>query len=543
MGISEEVGGLVRLLAGQARRVEVGIEQVDDLAARSVRSILALFQSGESPDPSDLRRVLNHLNITSWSDCFGEVAFLEAEIFTNEGDGESSLLWSLMGLMIYSMAVLSDSTLIGKKMKIQGFFPRQESTVAIEHLSFDCFRCPISLELMKDPVTVSTGQTYDRSSILRWLKSGNNTCPITGEKLADSVLIPNSIIRKLVGFYCHEKGISISQHRKTHKKDLSKTLSPSTPAAVGAIRMAATVVVGKLASGAPEMKHIAAYMIRILSKLNNFNRICLVEAGAVRWLLGLLSSSDTSLQENSVAALLNISKHHSGRTNIFDSGGLALVVQIMKTGHKVEVQQNAAAILFYLSAKDECREAIGDIPEAIPALIEILKNGNYRGKKNAIVTLYALLLFSGNQAKVLAADVVTVIAELLEAAEEDLIADCIGVLAKIAERQDGTNAILKSPAVVDQLVRVLRTSSSPSGREYCASALISLCKNGGEKAPSMLEKMPLLMPSLYSLLSEGSRKASKKARSLLNYMHQFADHGYSQTLASAELEDPMVHVL
>ncbi|XVF61030.1 hypothetical protein PTKIN_Ptkin08bG0095500 [Pterospermum kingtungense] len=34
------------------------------------------------------------------------------------------------------------------------------------------FRCPISLDLFTDPVTLCTGQTYDRSSIEKWLASG-----------------------------------------------------------------------------------------------------------------------------------------------------------------------------------------------------------------------------------------------------------------------------------------------------------------------------------------------------------------------------------
>jgi hypothetical protein len=30
------------------------------------------------------------------------------------------------------------------------------------------FLCPVSMELMKDPVMVATGHTYDRPSIKRW---------------------------------------------------------------------------------------------------------------------------------------------------------------------------------------------------------------------------------------------------------------------------------------------------------------------------------------------------------------------------------------
>ncbi|XP_062098902.1 U-box domain-containing protein 12-like [Humulus lupulus] len=39
----------------------------------------------------------------------------------------------------------------------------------------DDFRCPISLELMKDPVIVSTGHTYERSCIQKWIDIPGST--------------------------------------------------------------------------------------------------------------------------------------------------------------------------------------------------------------------------------------------------------------------------------------------------------------------------------------------------------------------------------
>ncbi|XP_004240176.2 U-box domain-containing protein 26-like [Solanum lycopersicum] len=60
------------------------------------------------------------------------------------------------------------------------------------------FRCPISLDLFKDPVTLCTGQTYDRSSIEKWLSCGNLTCPVTMQKLHDSTIVPNTTLRHLI---------------------------------------------------------------------------------------------------------------------------------------------------------------------------------------------------------------------------------------------------------------------------------------------------------------------------------------------------------
>ncbi|KAH7839276.1 hypothetical protein Vadar_002118 [Vaccinium darrowii] len=60
------------------------------------------------------------------------------------------------------------------------------------------FRCPISLDVMKDPVTLSTGITYDRENIEKWIESGNNTCPITNQLITNQEPIPNHAIRKMI---------------------------------------------------------------------------------------------------------------------------------------------------------------------------------------------------------------------------------------------------------------------------------------------------------------------------------------------------------
>ncbi|XP_059307890.1 U-box domain-containing protein 27-like [Lycium ferocissimum] len=60
------------------------------------------------------------------------------------------------------------------------------------------FRCPISLDVMKSPVSLCTGVTYDRCSIQRWLDSGNNTCPATMQVLQTKELVPNHTLQRLI---------------------------------------------------------------------------------------------------------------------------------------------------------------------------------------------------------------------------------------------------------------------------------------------------------------------------------------------------------
>lgn len=43
------------------------------------------------------------------------------------------------------------------------------------------FLCPITHGLMRDPVVVSSGHTFERSAITRWLEMGQRTNPVTSE--------------------------------------------------------------------------------------------------------------------------------------------------------------------------------------------------------------------------------------------------------------------------------------------------------------------------------------------------------------------------
>ncbi|EPS57490.1 hypothetical protein M569_17328, partial [Genlisea aurea] len=64
------------------------------------------------------------------------------------------------------------------------------------------FLCPISLQIMADPVILSSGHTFDRSSIQRWFDSGNRTCPISKKPLSENPsLIPNFALRSLISNY------------------------------------------------------------------------------------------------------------------------------------------------------------------------------------------------------------------------------------------------------------------------------------------------------------------------------------------------------
>ena len=58
--------------------------------------------------------------------------------------------------------------------------------------------CPISHELMTDPVVCSDGHTYDRKGIETWFRQGKQTSPLTGAVLTSKNLVPNHALRSLI---------------------------------------------------------------------------------------------------------------------------------------------------------------------------------------------------------------------------------------------------------------------------------------------------------------------------------------------------------
>lgn len=76
------------------------------------------------------------------------------------------------------------------------------------------YLCPITLDIMKDPVICSDGYTYERESILS-LK--NNLSPMTRQKIDRKNLIPNLAIKQLIQEFIVKNNLRETNFSKTLK--------------------------------------------------------------------------------------------------------------------------------------------------------------------------------------------------------------------------------------------------------------------------------------------------------------------------------------
>jgi hypothetical protein len=75
-------------------------------------------------------------------------------------------------------------------------------------------------------------------------------------------------------------------------------------------------------------------------------------------------------------------------------------------------KESAAATLFSLSVMDDCKVTIGDAG-AIPHLVDLLRNGSARGRKDAVTALFNLSIFSGNKVRIIKAKAVPLLVALV----------------------------------------------------------------------------------------------------------------------------------
>ena len=99
-----------------------------------------------------------------------------------------------------------------RKVNIQRFLSRNECYIDVSHrnnisitpISIQNeishvnpnFLCPISMEIMKEPVLAADGHTYDKPSIQKWFET-KNTSPITNLNI-DTIITPNITLRTII---------------------------------------------------------------------------------------------------------------------------------------------------------------------------------------------------------------------------------------------------------------------------------------------------------------------------------------------------------
>ncbi|KAK9029150.1 hypothetical protein V6N11_026273 [Hibiscus sabdariffa] len=525
LDILDEVKEQVQLVLAQFRRAKGRVDAPD---VELYDDMLSLYNKSNdaAADPDVLRRLAEKLQLVGIAELTQESLALHEMVSMSGGD--PGAIFEKMSNLLKKIKdfVQTENPNLDAPAREKNLPPcsssAQTSTDRIHKTPVipDDFRCPISLELMKDPVIVSTGQTYERSFIEKWLEQGHGTCPKTQQTLSNTALTPNYALRSLIDQWCETNGIEPPKRPSSSRP--SKTTSALSPAERAMIE----ILLRKLTSSNPEDQRMAAGEIRLLAKRNADNRVAIAEAGAIPILVSLLSTPDSRTQEHAVTALLNLSICEVNKGSIVSSGAVPGIVQVLKKG-SMEARENAAATLFSLSVVDENKVAIG-ASGAIPPLVTLLSEGTRRGKKDAATALFNLCIYQGNKGKTVRAGVIPTLMRLLTEPGGGMVDEALAILAILASHPEGKFAIGAAkamPLLVDFI-----GNGSPRNKENAAAILVHLC--AGDQHLAEAEELGV-MDHLVDLAQNGTDRGKRKAAQLLQRLSRFVEQ---QKQAQAQSE-------
>ncbi|CAL9056188.1 unnamed protein product [Musa banksii] len=282
------------------------------------------------------------------------------------------------------------------------------------------FRCPISLELMRDPVTMCTGQTYDRASIESWMATGNTTCPVTRAPLTDFTLIPNHNLRRLIQDWC-------VAHRSLGVERIPTPKQPADPSLVRSLLDSAA------ASSFNASRVAALRRLRSLARESDKNRAvisthetrsALVEIafeGGEQ--LELPEADQPALEAMAVLAMLPLTETESVAVASRPER-LCRLGEMVRRHASMEARINAAAVIEAVAVgarSAETRAAVGGTNGVVVGLVALAEQrGNPRAVRVGIRGLFALCLAKENRGRAVAAGAAAaVVGRLGELASSD----------------------------------------------------------------------------------------------------------------------------
>lgn len=374
------------------------------------------------------------------------------------------------------------------------------------------FRCPISLELMTDPVILSTGISYHRVSIEKWMDDGNNVCPVTLEVLRSKELIPNHTLCRLI----HEWCLANSCNDLIGIPKPEPLEEPRKPRQI--IRDVEDASADKLG---------ALKNLRSLTRVSERKRQVLQSEGALPVLIQVLDSeaslnseigADREAVEEAIVGISLFSVEAICNRRDFMRPSVLAALEWVLAKCSLEARMNAASIVEKMSHDRNAAREIGTKEGIIDGLLKLFGENLYPSAIN--VSLKALLPFctmTENRGKIAKAGVVPRLIELLPAADVDTAEQSLAFLEALSTISEGRSAIVGHALAVPTIVRSV-LAVSDAGTNYAVGILLKVCFNSEEEPLTEFLQMGTLERLLFLLQMGCSPRTKQKVNELLRLL-------------------------
>ncbi|CAI9109012.1 OLC1v1008741C1 [Oldenlandia corymbosa var. corymbosa] len=362
---------------------------------------------------------------------------------------------------------------------------RQKNDLCISVPTF--FRCPISLDVMKSPVSLSTGVTYDRSSIQRWLDGGNNTCPATMQVLQSKDFVPNHNLHRLIQIWSE----SVNTRPPGTSESATAAVNSVTPAEANIIIRQLKSLIPILVKGDNLPTHVNIFH-QSLAKVILFAKISdetsnLVSSSGSELIPAIISSFcklPLQIQANeNVFHLIRIllKNYRRGRDEIVvDEKLVPTMLKFLRQGSQ-EVRISAAKLLkFVAESRDEYKTLICENEDVLKELLRLTMinsgQGDQETTEDCLTCLLTISTPKKNRARVVRSGAVIVLTEALHKGELNvkLVEKVLKLLELLSTCKEGRTEICRNEKCIEGTVKkVLKVSTLST--EHSVTILWSLC--------------------------------------------------------------------
>ncbi|XP_065017833.1 E3 ubiquitin-protein ligase PUB23-like [Musa acuminata AAA Group] len=329
------------------------------------------------------------------------------------------------------------------------------------------FLCPVSLEIMRDPVTLATGITYDRENIERWIFSHNHEiCPVTKQPLPNLDVTPNHTLRRLIQAWCAANASNGVERFPTPRPPVDMT------------RIAALLDEARL----PQTQVTALGKLKAIVAESDRNRRCVESSGAVDVLASIIErsvSNSTDLEEvrdgvgsssatdEAFTILCSLQLSDKSLLGLLQRDD-NVIESLTKVLERSSYPSRAYSLLLLKSLLSVVAPArlLSLREELFRELTKVLRDQiSYQATKAALHALGAVCPWGQNRLKAVQAGAVRVLIELLlDEPEKRMCEMILGILHQLCTCAEGRAELIGHAAGIAVVSKKMHRVSQPASR-------------------------------------------------------------------------------
>ena len=328
------------------------------------------------------------------------------------------------------------------------------------------FICPISLDPMQDPVTLCTGQTYERYNILKWFSLGHCTCPTTMQELWDDTVTPNRTMQQLIYSWFSQKFLAT----KKRSED---------------VQGRAIELLDNLKKVKGQAKVQTLKELRQVVAAHSTARKAVLDNGGTALVTSLLGPFTThAVGSEAVGILVNLDLDFATQSNLRQPARISLMVDMLNEG-SIETKINCTRLMEMLMEGNDFENENMSSLRLLVGLLRLVKDKKHpNGLLAGLGLLKSICSHESVRRSVVSIGTVPPLVELLPSLNNECLELALYILDVLSSIPEGRLALKVCANTIPNVVKLLMRVSETCTR-LALSILWAVCMLAPEECTAL----------------------------------------------------------